>query len=225
MNRLPLTLKGTPQGLLLQPRTDDWEELLVALKESLQQAEGFFRGGRVFLELGARQQLTVVQLEALRSLLEEHELLLDAVLGGNAATQKLARSHGLRTRLPLSSTATRTSAETAGDALLEQRTLRSGQSIHFPGHVTLIGDVNPGAEIIAGGNLVIWGRARGVIHAGALGNTSAIVCALDLNPAQLRIAALITRPPEEQGRRTSHPEVARIQDGAIIVESWTVRGE
>ena len=223
MNRLPLTLKGTPQGLLLQPGTDDWEELLSALAGSLQQAEGFFRGGRVFLELGPRQQLTVAQLEALRSLLEEHELLLDAVLGGNAATQKLARSHGLRTRLPANTPRAR--VEIGEEALYAERTLRSGQSLHFPGHVTLVGDVNPGAEIVAGGNVIVWGRARGVIHAGALGNTAAIVCALDLNPAQLRIAGLITRPPEESRRRAAHPEVARIQDRAIVVESWTVRGE
>ncbi|MFP4343290.1 MAG: septum site-determining protein MinC [Anaerolineales bacterium] len=223
MNRLPLTLKGTPQGLLLQPRTDDWEELLAALAGSLRQAEGFFRGGRVFLELEPQQQLTVVQMEALRSLLEEHELLLDAVLGGDAATQKLARSHGLRTRLPTSTA--RAPVETAGEALYEQRTLRSGQSLHFPGHVTLVGDVNPGAEIVAGGNVVIWGRARGVIHAGALGNRAATICALDLNPAQLRIADLITRPPEGSRRGAPHPEVARIRDRAIVVESWTARGE
>ncbi len=221
MSSLPLTLKGTPQGLLLQLRSKDWDEVLSALAESLQRAEGFFRGGRVLLELAPSQQLTARHLETLRALLEEHELYLDAVVGGGQETEKLARTQGLRTRLGAASTP----AAPEGEALLEERTLRSGQSIHFPGHVTLVGDVNPGAEIIAGGHIIVWGRLRGVVHAGAWGKTSATICALDLSPAQLRIAGLIARPPEDQRRRTVSPEVARIHEGAIIVEPWLTRGE
>ena len=52
----------------------------------------------------------------------------------------------------------------------------------------MLGDVNPGAEIIAEGNVIIWGRLRGMVHAGVKGNRSAVICALDLSPMQLRIA-------------------------------------
>jgi septum site-determining protein MinC len=103
--------------------------------------------------------------------------------------------------------------------LIVRRTLRSGQSLRHPGSVAVIGDVNPGAEIIAGGDIVVWGRLRGTVHAGALGNESAIVCALDLAPTQLRIAGRISRSPDDR-RRKARPEFARVRDGQIIAEPW-----
>jgi septum site-determining protein MinC len=104
--------------------------------------------------------------------------------------------------------------------MLVARTVRSGQVVRHQGHVTLIGDVNPGSEIIAGGNVVVWGRLRGLVHAGALGNRSALICALELRPTQLRIADLIARTPE--GVAGQIPEVARVEDEHIIVEAWEV---
>ena len=80
------------------------------------------------------------------------------------------------------------------DTLLVQRSLRSGQSIHHTGSVVIMGDVNPGAEVIAGGNIVVMGSFRGVAHAGAQGDESATITAFRLRPTQLRIAGHITRP-------------------------------
>jgi septum site-determining protein MinC len=85
--------------------------------------------------------------------------------------------------------------------------------------VVVVGDVNPGAEIIAGGSVVVWGRLRGVVHAGAGGNEQAVVCALDLQPTQLRIAAHIAVPPKRKGK--PQPELARIRDGQVEAEAWT----
>ena len=74
-------------------------------------------------------------------------------------------------------------------------------------------------EIIAGGDIVVWGKLRGTVHAGALGNQDAIVCALDLAPTQLRIGSHITRSPDDR-RRKPRPETARVRDGQIIAEPW-----
>ena len=103
--------------------------------------------------------------------------------------------------------------------LVARRTLRSGQQLRHPGSIVVIGDVNPGAEVVAGGDVVVWGRLRGTVHAGATGNAAAIVCALDLAPTQLRIAQYITRSPEGR-RRKPQPEVARVRGGQIVAESW-----
>ncbi len=219
MSQLPITLKGTPQGILLQPRSNSWAEMLQALDHALTDAGKFFQGGRVILDLGGRA-LAEAEFVDLRALLDRHELELWAVLNGDETTQHLIRSHGIRTRLPGEAAETaRTGSEPGGDALFLQGTLRSGQSINFPGHVTLVGDVNPGAEVIAGGNIVVWGRVRGTIQAGAWGDTTAFVCALDLNPAQLRIAGYISRAPEDK-RRKPQPERARVRDGYIVAEPW-----
>ena len=96
--------------------------------------------------------------------------------------------------------------------------MRSGTVPEHPGHVIVLGDVNPGAEIVAGGNIVVWGRLRGVVHAGAEGDENAIVCALDLSPTQLRIAGQIALTPQRRGK--PQPEVARLQDSKVIAEAW-----
>ena len=76
-----------------------------------------------------------------------------------------------------------------------RRTLRSGRTVRSQGHVVVFGDVNPGAEIIAAGDVIVWGRLRGNVHAGANGDESAFVCALDMTPTQLRIAGYISISP------------------------------
>jgi septum site-determining protein MinC len=215
-----ITMKGTPQGLLLQPQSTQWVEILTTLEASLKNAGGFFRGGRVILQLQENTTLETEVFGQLRALLEAHDLQLWAVMGGTTETQRLVRSHGIRTQLPPSSS----KEEEGPQARFIQRTVRSGQRVTFSGHLTLLGDVNPGGEIIAGGNIIVWGRVQGVVHAGAFGDTNAVICALDLNPAQLRIANLIARSPENSTTHPAQPERAHIQDNVIIVEPWKGRG-
>lgn len=66
--------------------------------------------------------------------------------------------------------------------------LRSGQRIEFEGSLVIIGDVNAGAEVIAGENIVVLGILRGLAHAGAKGNKDAVIEASEIEAAQIRIA-------------------------------------
>ena len=109
---------------------------------------------------------------------------------------------------------------TSGDGMLIRRTVRSGQAVQHPGHVVIIGDVNPGAEVIAGGDIVIWGKLRGVVHAGASGDDQAVVCALQLRPTQLRIGSHIARTPEDEEKAIVRPEMAFVSAEGIVAESW-----
>ena len=100
------------------------------------------------------------------------------------------------------------------------RTLRSGTRIEFAGHVVVLGDVNPGAEVVAEGNVIVWGRLRGMVHAGAQGNRKAVICALELSPMQLRIADEVSAPLDP--RDNPRPEMARInKDGKLQSEYWS----
>ena len=111
--------------------------------------------------------------------------------------------------------------EESSPGLLVPRTLRSGRLIRSDGHVVVIGDVNPGAEIVAAGDVVVWGVLRGMVHAGAMGNARATVCALEMAPTQLRIADRYSVTPKDKGRwRRKQPEMARIDGDFIIVEAW-----
>jgi septum site-determining protein MinC len=112
-----------------------------------------------------------------------------------------------------------------GSSVFIQSTIRNGQRVNYKGNIIIIGDVNPGAEIIAGGNVAIMGSLRGMAHAGATGNENAVVAAFILHPTQLRIAAIITRPPEGNVSHPTYPEIARIRQNAIIIEPYlSLRG-
>ncbi|MBC7346245.1 MAG: septum site-determining protein MinC [Clostridia bacterium] len=104
--------------------------------------------------------------------------------------------------------------------LLVQHTLRSGQAISYPGHVVVMGDVNPGAEVKAGGNIMVLGCLRGTAHAGAWGDEKAVVVAFRLRPTQLRIAHLISRSPDAAVEEPGEPEIARIRDGLVVIEPY-----
>ncbi|MBR2878906.1 MAG: septum site-determining protein MinC [Clostridia bacterium] len=97
-------------------------------------------------------------------------------------------------------------------------TLRSGQNLHSDAHLVILGDVNPGAEISAVGNVVVLGALRGIVHAGTSGDRSASVSALLLNPTQIRIADIITRAPDETSEMYG-PEIAYIKDERIYIDS------
>jgi septum site-determining protein MinC len=99
--------------------------------------------------------------------------------------------------------------------LYHRGTLRGGQALHNLGNLVVIGDVNPGAELVASGDIVVFGALRGVAHAGAQGDRTARVIALELAPTQLRIATVIATSGDDRGKRG--PEHASIVDERIAV--------
>jgi septum site-determining protein MinC len=224
-----ITIKGIRQGLLITLGDRGWRDELRALELRLGASPSFFRGGRVALDVGSLG-LSFSEIQEVRALLTRHQVELWAVVSTNPATEAAAQELGLvisiKTDLgpPPSSgpeTASEDEVSSLAEGLVVRRTLRSGQRMRYPGHIVVIGDVNPGAEIVAGGDIVVWGRVRGLVHAGALGDEGAVICALDLAPTQLRIAGYIARSPEER-RRTPAPEMASVHEEQIVAVPWHV---
>jgi septum site-determining protein MinC len=210
-----IAIKGSREGLRLQlDESAAWHELLDALRDQLGQAAHFFNGAQIVLDIGERA-LAEEQLAALLEIMRQHGLRPEALASTARQSRNAARAAGVAAR-PL--TRAVAEGEDRGEATFVQRTVRSGQVVRHYGHVTVLGDLNAGGEIIAGGNVIVWGRLRGTVHAGALGDRSAMICALELAPTQLRIADLIARPPE--GRAERLPEVARVVGDQISVEAW-----
>jgi septum site-determining protein MinC len=102
------------------------------------------------------------------------------------------------------------------EPLYMETTIRSGIEIRHPGTVTILGDVNPGGTIIADGDILVWGRLRGIAHAGARGNNECLIMALQMEPTQLRIADAVARAPEKPPRNVN-PEVAYITPQGIRI--------
>ncbi len=107
------------------------------------------------------------------------------------------------------------------DAQVVRQTIRSGQTTSYlTGSVILYGDVNPGGEVIASGDIVVLGALRGNAHAGANGRLSSVIIAMDLVPLQLQIGTYVNRPPIGQKPR-GYPEIARVgAEDIIIVEEF-----
>jgi septum site-determining protein MinC len=105
---------------------------------------------------------------------------------------------------------------TLAEPLYLETTLRSGTEVRHPGSVVVVGEVNPGSTIIADGNILIWGRLRGIAHAGANGDRDCQIMALQMEPTQLRIADQVARSPEKMPNQV-YPEVAFIGPEGIQI--------
>jgi len=101
--------------------------------------------------------------------------------------------------------------------LFHKGTLRSGESLDTDGNLLILGDVNPGAIVSAGGDVMIWGRLLGIAHAGKNGNDQARITSLQLRPVQLRISNKIARGPKEKPEQ-GLAEEAIIQKGVIVIQ-------
>lgn len=96
-------------------------------------------------------------------------------------------------------------------------TLRGGQALHHTGNIVVVGDVNPGAELVATGDIVVFGRLAGIAHAGARGDETARIYAIDLAATQLRIATYIAAESDAKRSSAPAPEAAVVQDGRIVI--------
>ncbi len=244
-----LEIKGVREGLLVRlSPTEDWKALVKQFVNLIDKQRDFFRGARLALDVGERS-LRRQELGTLQHMLSDRGVILWAVLSESMTTLSTARKLELQTSLQNVEAADRglvaAPAESSGAVpatllrtdedekalplvepeeigtagVLVKRTLRSGRTVRSEGHVVVIGDVNPGAQIFAGGDVIIWGRLRGMVHAGVHGDEGVTVCALDMMPMQLRIAGHIATSPKEKSR-VPRPEVARVRDNRIVVEAW-----
>jgi septum site-determining protein MinC len=208
-----VTVRGTRDGVLIVLGDGEWSAVLNELQDQLARpnAAAFFRGARVSVETGNRF-LEEREREQLQALLAAHHIDVGAMMPAapQAPTAPKDRDE-LYTR-----------RNGAIEALMIRRTLRSGQVIKHSGPVVVYGDVNDGAEIIAAGDVLVFGKLRGVVHAGAQGDDSATIGALALNPPQIRIGNHIARSPEERKPKKRGPEMACVRDGRIVIEPWRV---
>jgi septum site-determining protein MinC len=222
-----IAIKGTRNGLLLtlEPGTP-FGEVLNALSDRLAEAPSFFRGASLAVDT-SRRMLGGSERTQLENLLAYYHMSITP-LESLSASRKASEVEVLSSPgfSALSKTGPLDESQSAqydlresDDTLFLRRTVRSGQAIHHASNIVVLGDVNPGAEIVAGGDIIVWGVLRGMVHAGYPDNDQAYVCSLLLAPVQLRIAHLLSRPPEGADVQP-RPEVAAIRNGRIVVETW-----
>ena len=216
-----IEVKGIKNGILIEVKAGDWEERENALLKHIDQNLAFFEGARLVVDVGSRA-LNSPDLATLRNSLSDRDVKLYAILSDSQLTERASQDLGLLIKVdqstPVAEKQPINSNIEGENAVFLKRTLRSGHKVKHPGHIIVLGDVNPGAELVAGGNIIVWGRLRGVVHAGAMGDTEAVVCSLDLSPTQLRIADKISVSPPKKGK--TRPEIARLENGQVTAQDW-----
>ncbi|MEH2064234.1 MAG: septum site-determining protein MinC [Nostoc sp.] len=201
-----------------------WSDIWQQIRQRLNAGDRF-RVSNTPVHLMAQDRLVDSrQLQELAEALTEVQLRLISVSTSRRQTAIAAVTSGysveqLQPVTSLSSEPTATAIPQA-DALYLEMTVRSGVEIRHPGTVILLGDINPGGIVIADGDIIIWGRLRGIAHAGAGGNRECLIMALQMEPTQLRIADAVARAPEKPPMQFS-PEVAHITPQGIRIARAT----
>ena len=220
-----IRIKGMRDGLLVSLPEGEWDEQSAALLAQIDSQQTFFNGARLALDVGP-QVIKVNEMVELRDKLSERNVSLWAVISESPTTEHTSQLLGLATRVskprPEEQQSLDAGPVSQETALYVNRTIRSGTRVEFAGSVVVLGDVNPGAELVVHGSAIIWGRLRGAVHAGAAGDSDAVVCALEFAPLRLQIAdeALVASGEsifQEAG-------VARIRNGSLVLEAWQAAG-
>jgi septum site-determining protein MinC len=199
-----VTIKGTKNGLTLH--LDDscsFDELLDGLQNMLsieQYTDGKGQKISVHIKLGNRylhqeQEEQLIELIASKKDLFVHSIVSEVI------TKKEARR-----------------MKEESEIISVSRIVRSGQVLHVTGDLLLIGDVNPGGTVQAGGNIFVLGSLKGIAHAGYNGNKQAVIAASEMLPTQLRISHVLNRSPDhiQQG---NDMECAYLDtDGNMVIE-------
>ncbi|PFP25581.1 septum site-determining protein MinC [Bacillus sp. AFS073361] len=202
--RQNVTIKGTKEGLVLH--LDDscsYDELKKELDYKLS-ANSSTQDERhltsVKVEIGNRY-LTEPQREELKELIRQKKNFVVDEIESNVITKDEAEE---------------LLAET--EVMTVSRIIRSGQVLEVPGDLLLIGDVNPGGTVIAGGNIFIMGTLKGIAHAGCYGNNEAIIAASSMKPSQLRISDCLNSAPDSlQSNEKREMECAYIDENRQII--------
>lgn len=107
-------------------------------------------------------------------------------------------------------------------------TLRSGQVLESDASITILGDVNPGARVTSGGNIVVLGSLKGNAQAGIYGDTSCFILALEMEPIQIQIGNLLAKSPDKEKKKrriairekkdSNELQIAVARDGNIYIE-------
>ena len=215
-------IKGFKEGLLITLGDEEWDKVQFQLLSQIEEKTKFFSGAKVAVEIGERV-LHAAEMAGLRDALSDRGVKLFAVLSNSRVTDVNAESLGLKTRKSVLKENTSGFGPAVLDgkpAVLLQKTIRSGTSIKFAGNVIVDGDVNPGAEIFSTGSIFIWGKLRGSVHAGMEGSESETICAMELDPINLRIANILLKDNKLIRKLKRKPVRITIDNGKLTINYW-----
>ena len=206
--------KGRKNGItIVLDKNVDFDILKNTLREKMKDAQSFFGDAKTAISFSGRTLSEIEEAELLEIISLTTELSISFLADSEKeqaprVPKKREQKNEIKENL----------TEEENLTIFHRGSLRSGQSIRFVGSVVVIGDINPGAEIVAEGNVIVMGTIKGLVHAGCSGNENCFISALSLQPTQLRISDIISFIPRDlSGKNKNYPSYAYAENGQIFI--------
>jgi septum site-determining protein MinC len=198
-----MEIKGDRRGLrLIAKRFSSHEAFIADLKTTLKENEEFFGSASLLIEVPGTELTPELFADISAVFRDFPNLTLRGIQQGESPSLLAMEQRP---------------SETAAPPKVVRHTIRSGQRLSHPGDLIIVGDVNPGATVTAGGDVMVFGWLRGTVYAGQPEDPTRVIYALRFDPSQVRIGqTLALGNPEGSGT----PEKARIEDGQLVVQPW-----
>ncbi len=222
MSRNNVIFKGKNDGILIILNDKiTFEELKSAFEEKVLKTSAFFGGADISITFKGRNLSDSEELELLDIISEVSQLDISFVHSKDekpvfAEKKKLSKFNNID--IPKNNVLKNFLNVYENTTSFHKGSVRSGQSLKFKGSIVVIGDINPGGEVIAEGNIIVLGSVKGLVHAGCSGLRDCFVIALKLKPTQLRIADIATYLPKKDKIIEITPECAFVKNDEIYVE-------
>jgi len=206
-----ILLKGSPKGILVSVDDTDFETGKKELLEKLLASKEFFKGITLEVYLTSNA-LTEAEVFLLQPVVEE-ALSDTQVVFIDEEPKMIPKKHS-----PLDAL-----GADEGVTKFCRKTVKAGETVEYTDNLVVIGDVEAGAKIVAGGNVFILGALYGSVHAGAGGKKDAVVVAMKLMPQTLQISEYSTIVKQSAIKRLFFgvPEIAYVSQNAIKIEQYT----
>lgn len=221
MSQNSVVIKSNKYGIaVILDAAVTYEQLLEDVKEKFMQSAKFFKNAQMAVSFEGRQ-LTLEQEQELVAIITQNSELDIVCIVDQDKEREMLFQKSFEEKLQ--------EVQTQGGQFYKG-TLRSGQCLEAESSIIVLGDVNPGANIISTGNIIVLGSLKGTVYAGGNGNISAFVVALDMDPMQIRIGDVIARSADKSEKKTKRlrlkksaadtmePQIAFVEDGNIYIE-------
>jgi len=236
-----VVIKSNGHGISLKIKDGcNFSDIISELKVKLSEAESFFKDAHIVLEIQGRK-LNDDEVNDIVMVIEKHSkmVVLCVVPHQDELEEKFLGLSELVQNQIFENVQKEKKDQIEASVQLEENefvnvpeqiqlfegTLRSGQDFVTHKSAIIIGDVNPGASVMAGENVIVFGSLLGNVTAGNNGNSDSYVLALDMNPGQVCINGIYGRSADERGFRKKNKlkqeiQIARLLNNGITIENF-----
>lgn len=210
MNKNSVVLKGNKYGIVVVIAQDaEFEEIKASISEKFKESAKFFGKESMAIAFEGKRLSDSQQVELLTIVNEITDLNIVCIMDNDRKREEQFKKI-VEAKLE---------EMNSGVGQFYRGTLRSGQVLESDSSVIILGDVNPGAKIISGGNIVILGSLKGNVYAGANGDEASFVVALEMNPVQIRIGDIIARCSDKPKKsQKTETKIAYVDGGNIYID-------